>query len=531
MNLIEIFTKTFKNYANKDALISSSTSLAYKQLDDKSQQIAFYLIGQGIGEEDVVTIETDSKLEAIIMIMGVIRAGAAYCVIPNDYPDYRKEQMRQKVKVKWTLSDLNMLEEEPLPMLYEPRERNDNSLLYVIFTSGSTGEPKAVAIEDKAITKIVNHEPFYQGEVIGQLAPLEFDASIYEVLGGLLNGLTLRLISKDESLDFDVLPSLLEEVDSIFLTTRLFNLYVDECVECFDHLSLVLTGGERCSVSHMNAVAKHCKVLHVYGPTETTVFATKYEVKGNEREIPIGRLFDTGTYLLLDENNEEVRNGQEGELLISDSGLMRGYIGDESANHKVFFHNATNQRFYRTGDIVFENLDKQIIYVERKDRQVKISGYRIELGEVEKCAYEFGLQKDCLANYDGKRLNLFIKDNINMEDFRQFLKSRLPHYMIPIVKVVDIIPMNANGKSDIKAMNELNPADSNIDHEIITVIKKVLDKDVSMEQTFLELGGDSIKAMEIIWELGSKGYPLDLNMLFSRTLGEIVDNVASVAKG
>ncbi|MBD3920889.1 non-ribosomal peptide synthetase [Paenibacillus sp. PR3] len=541
MDLLARLSNVFHTHTDQAAIVSTEVSLTYAQLDSITQQVAAGLNRQGIGTENVVTIETSSKLEAILLLLGVVRAGGAYCVIPEDYPDHRKQLMRAKVGAVATLRGLKEtgvawpLHQEVAAAIAEaeaaeaspkaqpdatglPVERREDSLLYIIFTSGSTGEPKAVAIEDRAIWKIVDHKPFYAGQVIGQLAPLEFDASIYEIFGGLLNGMTLRMISKDESLDFDEMPSLFEQLDSVFLTTRLFNLFVDEMPEQFGKVKLVLTGGERCSIQHLHTAARYCQVWNVYGPTETTVYATKYEVKGDETEVPIGRLFDQGRYLIVDEQGNAAPRGEQGELCISDSGLMRGYIGDEAANVRVFLIQE-GRRYYRTGDLVLENEQGDIVYIERKDRQVKISGYRIELGEVERCARAFGLTKDCLAHYDGKRLYLFVTDQIDLEELRLHLRSRLPEFMIPTVKVVDQIPMNSNGKTDTKAIQAAQTSGG----EVLATINRVLNGEAVLDKTFLDLGGDSIKAMEIIWQLGGKGYQLDLDMLFSRTIGEIVE--------
>ena len=539
MDLLARLSNVFLTHSDQAAIVSTEVSLTYGQVDSITQQVAAGLTRQGIGAENVVTIETSSKLEAILLLLGVVRAGGAYCVIPEDYPEHRKQLMRTKVGAAaslrgleeagaaWPLNqeaagavaDVDSSVVEPKAAAL-PVERREDSLLYIIFTSGSTGEPKAVAIEDRAIWKIVDHKPFYAGQVIGQLAPLEFDASIYEIFGGLLNGMTLRMISKDESLDFDEIPSLFEQLDCVFLTTRLFNLFVDEMPEQFGKVKLVLTGGERCSIQHLHTAARYCQVWNVYGPTETTVYATKYEVKGDETEVPIGRLFDQGQYLIVDEQGNAVPRGEQGELCISDSGLMRGYIGDEAANARVFLIQE-GRRYYRTGDLVFENEQGDMVYIERKDRQVKISGYRIELGEVERCARAFGLTKDCLAHYDGKRLYLFVTDQIDLEELRLHLRSRLPEFMIPTVKVVDQIPMNANGKTDTKAIQAAQTSSG----EVFATINRVLNGEAVLDKTFLDLGGDSIKAMEIIWQLGGKGYQLDLDMLFSRTIGEIVEYV------
>ncbi|WP_338591027.1 non-ribosomal peptide synthetase [Paenibacillus sp. Y5S-9] len=531
MNVLEELEWSFNTYKEKTAIKGSSKTLTYGQLDKLTAKVASYLIRQKIANEDVVTIEAEDKLEAVILMLGVVRAGAAYCVIPQDYPDYRKNKMRTKVNGKVTLHSLNEIEKKESALQNGVQDvlgvkrtsRQGDSLLYIIFTSGSTGEPKAVAIQDRSIEKIVRQKEFYRGNVIGQFAPLEFDASVYEIFGGLLNGMTLRMVSKDDSLDFDIIPEILTEIDTVFLTTRLFNLYVEECVEDLGKLQLILTGGERASIKHLHEAAQYCNVYNMYGPTETTVFATRYKIKGDETEIPIGKMFDQGNYLILDESGIPVSHGEQGELLLSDSGLMRGYIDNDQANQKAFAY-WEGQRYYRTGDVVYEGTDGELSYIERIDRQVKVSGYRIELGEIERCAYNYGLNKECLAHFDGKRLYLFVTDMIELEPFRQHLRNILPDYMIPTVKVVDKIPMNKNGKTDMQAMNQHKDQESNSMNKVAEVITSVLQIELIMNKTFLELGGDSIKAMEVIWKLGGEGYPMDLDMLFTRTLGEIVND-------
>ncbi|MHC5269004.1 AMP-binding protein [Enterococcus sp. LJL98] len=457
MKIISQLLETINRIPEQIALVEGSRKLTYRQLDEITQQVAGYLLDKGIKKNEVVTVETADRFEAICLMLGVVRAGGAYCVIPMDYPESRKEKMRAKIHSVLQLQSLQEIREVQGKAGVINGEREEDSLLYIIFTSGSTGEPKAVGIQDKAIEKIVSHAPFYEGKVIGQFAPLEFDASIYEVFGGLLNGLTIQIVYKDDSLDTDIIPELFEELDMVFLTTRLFNLYVDECPTAFQQLSLVLTGGERGSLSHLKEAGRYCRVMHVYGPTETTVFATSYEIHGKEQELPIGRSFaDYGQLLILNEAGEAVKKtGEQGELYIHDGGLMKGYIGDPTATEKVMTR-FEGIAFYKTGDIVYQNEENELVYIERKDRQVKVSGFRIELGEIEKNAKTFGLEKDCLAHYDGKHLNLFIQDSIDLSELRTYLRSKLPGYMIPVIKKVDYIPMNKNGKTDMEAMRWAN---------------------------------------------------------------------------
>lgn len=221
----------------------------------------------------------------------------------------------------------------------------------------------------------------------------------------------------------------------------------------------------------------------MYGPTETTVFATRYRVIGDETEIPIGKMFDQGNSLILDESGIPVNRGEQGQLLLSDSGLMRGYIDNDQANEKAFAY-WEGQRYYRTGDVVYESAGGELNYVERADRQVKVSGYRIELGEIERCAYNYGLNKECLAHYDGTRLYLFVTDMIELEPFRQHLRNILPDYMIPTVKVVGKIPMNNNGKTDMQAMNRHKDQESNSVNKVAEVMTSVLQSELIMSKTF-----------------------------------------------
>ncbi|WP_191089620.1 non-ribosomal peptide synthetase [Paenibacillus spiritus] len=531
MNLLEKFDEIFAKQRESVAITGNLGHITYRRLDEWTRAIGSELRRMGLGKNDVVSVETANKLEAIVLLLGIVRSGAAYCVIPADYPEHRRTLMRSKVGAKAVLGSAEFrrltasgLAEEVLP---EPAIREEDSLLYVIFTSGSTGEPKPVAIEDRSIRKIAGHAEFYAGTVMGQFAPLEFDASVYELFGGLLNGMTLRMVDKEESLDFDLLPAILAELDTAFLTTRLFNLYVDECPEALSRLELILTGGERGSADHLKRAARSSRVLHVYGPTETTVFATRYAVRGDETEIPIGQSFDGGRLLVLNEEGVPAVPGQPGELVIADSGLMRAYIGEPEANEKAILV-IGGVRYYRTGDSVYEDRDGNLVYVERRDRQVKIAGYRVELGEIERCAQAYGLRRDCVAHYDGSRLILLITDDVEPEGLRSHLKSRLPHYMIPSVKYAAQVPMNGNGKTDAKALTAIREeaeAAADAGTDILGVVEKVLRSPVVPDKTFLDLGGDSIQAMEIIWELGGKGYELDLDLLFRCTLEEIVDHV------
>jgi non-ribosomal peptide synthetase component F/acyl carrier protein len=510
MELASRLLSCLQKNREKIALFDSYQKVSYEVLLKKASIVAKYLLEKGVKQDSIVFIEGSNNIDTIFLIVGTILSGAAFSVIPDDYPKERKMYMSKLVSPFITLNDRDILKYKPMQLASMEVKRNENSLLYIIFTSGTTGKPKAVAIEDKNIPKIIENKLLYKGNVIAHLAPLQFDASMYEILGGLMNGMTIRVLNKSEILDLKQVKNFLPQIDTIFLTTALFNLYVDECPDELKKVKLILTGGEKASIYHMRKIAPYTSLYNMYGPTETTIFATAYHVQGQENEVPIGSMFE-GEYKIL----SKTKDVREGELIISDTGVMRGYYKDVNKSQEVLL-NVDGKVFYKTGDLVKVDENKQLVYVDRIGRQVKILGYRVELDEVERMAHNCGLKKHCVALKYKNKLGLVITEKFSDVELKRLMNQKVPSYIVPkIIKQIDSIPMTPNGKTDLSKLEEKLILQDMFDHALGN-------RNIDFERSFFENGGDSLAALKLIWLLNEKGKELDFDGLNSTTVGELL---------
>lgn len=407
--------------------------------------------------------------------------------------------------------------------------RRPDQLAYVIFTSGSTGEPKAVEITDRGLVNLATQPGIYPGEVIAHTAALQFDACIYEILGGLLNGMTIQVVELDDLLDRSRVRHALHAVDTLFVTTAVFNLLADRSPEVFDDLQLVLFGGERVSPRHVRNVLPRCRVIHVYGPTETTVFATSYEIGDvlPGEDVPIGRAMQNMCTHVLDETGDPVNGADPGELVVGGPGLMRGYRDEPDITERsmITLHGAPH---YRTGDLV-TSAEGAMTFIGRRDRQVKVKGYRIDLAEIERVATDFvcinGRRSTATAVTDKGIVRLFISGCSDLSALRHHLREVLPSYTVPVVTPVGAIPLTRNGKTDTGALlefaREMTPG-----QERARELFAALVPTGTPSSTFLDLGGDSLSAMNAVWQLDDQGVVVDMGDLLTRPLEEVLSNVA-----
>ncbi|MCU1535712.1 MAG: hypothetical protein JWP82_63 [Humibacillus sp.] len=532
MNLTRRLETAVTQHGSSVILRSATARWTGAELDATTRAVAAGLRRHGVGTDDVVELHTDDHTEAIVLMVAVLRAGAAFCVVPPTYPEARVERIRERIKpaaVLTSVADGRALGGEATDEL---PERAPDALAYVIFTSGSTGDPKAVEITDGNLLFLADQPTLYPGEVIAHAAALQFDACIYEILGGLLNGMAVAVVDYDDLLDRHSVARSLAGVDILFVTTQVFNLIADRAPEAFDRLQLVLFGGERVSPRHVAQVAGRCRVVHVYGPTETTVYATWHEVTGVEAgaDVPIGRALAGGCIHVLDEQGEPVPEGGTGELVVGGGGLMRGYRGqpEATAAATTTVHGATH---YRTGDLVVLAADDVVTYVGRRDRQVKISGYRVDPAEVEDVALELlraeGRSARAVAVPDQGKLRLFVTGCTDVRSLRAHLRQQLPRHLVPVVTPVGGIPLTPNLKTDVGRLLDLAHGMSPAQERAREVFAGLVDAEQARETaTFIDLGGDSLAAMDAVWRLDEMGVVLDMTGLLTRPLEEVLRDVA-----
>ncbi|MEW9702943.1 amino acid adenylation domain-containing protein, partial [Paenibacillus sp. SI8] len=427
-------------------------------------------------------------------------------------------------------------------------------LAYVIYTSGTTGKPKGNLTTHRNIVRVVkdtNYIEIGEQDIVLQLSSYAFDGSTFDLYGALLNGAKLVLVSKDNFLEMEKLSQLIEQerISVMFITTALFNVLVDVNIEALRSLRKVLFGGERASVSHVRKALGFLgagKLIHVYGPTETTVFATYYpvdELAENAVSLPIGRPISNTAAYIVGSGGTLNPIGVSGELWIAGDGVARGYLNRPDVTAEKFIDNpfAQGERMYRTGDLARWLPDGNIEFMGRIDDQVKIRGYRIELGEVEAqlLNVEGVLAATVIAREDEQGQKhlcaYFVPDReLTISDLRSVLSQELPGYMVPAYFVqLDELPLTVNGKVDRKALpaperdmqtgvdyaEPRTPAE----HALVSVWQSVLGiKQVGIKDNFFDLGGDSIKSIQVSSRLLQAGYKLQMKDLFQHpTVAEL----------
>ena len=407
------------------------------------------------------------------------------------------------------------------------------SLAYVMYTSGSTGRPKGVMVENRAIVRLVRHTNFCNfgtDEVFLQFAPVSFDASTLEIWGPLLNGGKLVIMPPQATSLEDLGRTIRGHgVTTLWLTSGLFNLMVEQRLEDLAPLRQLLAGGDVLSPRHVRAVLESlpdCRLINGYGPTENTTFTCCHTMRHGDRvpeSIPIGKPISNTQVYILDEEMNPLPPGQTGELYAAGDGVARGYLNNPEATTEKFvpdpFAPSENERMYRTGDLARWREDGVIEFLGRIDTQVKVLGHRIEPGEVEavlrmnKDVSQICVVADSGENGSRRLVAYYVAANPSgpsPSDLRKFLAGKLPHYMVPALFVpLKALPLSPNGKVDRVALpapvavasGESSPADAPatlLEKALGDLWQRILRVDrVGPDDNFFDLGGDSLMIVAV----------------------------------
>jgi amino acid adenylation domain-containing protein len=548
----QLFEEQVERSPDAVAVVFEGEQLTYRELNARANQLAHYLQTLGVGSEVLVGICMERSLEMVVGLLGILKAGGAYVPLDPAYPRERLAFMLEDTQTPVLLTKARLVESLPQhqarvvcldtdwEVIARQSEENPTSsvlpdnLAYIIYTSGSTGKPKGVAVPHKAVNRLVfntNYINLQPLDVVAQVSNCSFDAATFEILGALLNGARLVVITKDVALSPKEFADQLREqgITVLFLTTALFNLLAREVPSAFSSVQHLLFGGEAVELKWVKEVLKNGspqRLLHVYGPTESTTFTTWYlvqDVPEGAITIPIGCPISNTQVYLLDEKLQLVPIGVPGELYVGGDGLARGYLNRPDLTAQKFiknpFSNESGSRLYKTGDLARYLPDGNIEYLSRIDHQVKIRGFRIELGEIEAV----------LSQHPGVRETVVIaKENIagdkqlvayivphqepvpTNSDLRRFLKEQLPEYMVPSAFVtLESLPLTPNGKVDRRALPEpeLRPEleltfvapRTPIEEMLASTWACVLGiEQVGVHNNFFELGGHSLLATQVI---------------------------------
>jgi len=489
--------KITEKYPDKQAFIDEKRKMTFKEVRTEAEKIAMSLMAKEYFKRPIA-IFLDKQVECIPAFMGAAYSGNFYTPLDTKMPAARVEKIINTLKPAAIITD-GAHEEETRKfagnseiLLYEKMMKNsvdreqieavgkriiDTDILYVLFTSGSTGSPKGAALSHRAMVSYVEWgaEIFnLRAEtVFGNQTPFYFIMSTFDIYQTLRNGCTMYIIPK---MLFSFPMKLLEYMEERRVNTVCWVPSVLCLIANFKalpelHLSelkTVIFGGEVMPAKQLNMWRKEypqVKFVQTYGQTEMTETCVYYEVNrelDDSEPVPIGKPCEPMDILVIGDDDKEVGDGEIGELCGRGPFLASGYYNDPEKTAEVFVQNPLNSSYpeyiYRTGDLVRYNERGELIYVSRKDFQIKHMGHRIELGEIEAAASLVdGIDMNCCL-YDGRRrrIILFYVGEATDTDIHRSLQSLLPAYMLPHKsKKLDKMPLNLSGKIDRKKLKEL----------------------------------------------------------------------------
>jgi amino acid adenylation domain-containing protein len=583
-----MLSEAFIRFCDLPAIEYNNTQISYRELDYRSEAIACKLAAKGIKKGAFIAVLLENKIELIATLIGILKAGCVFIPLDPLHPVKRMEVMLQSTDTRYLLIDkpnyqllAHLFKEQggeieaivkdesqtqESPMFSRPEvEYHPEDAIYIYFTSGSTGRPKAVLGMNKSLAHFINWEietlkidiPWR----VSQFTSPSFDASLRDFFVPLCSGGTVCIPqSREQILNSASLINWIENsrINLIHCTPSLFRIFNLKSLspEHFPNLKYVLLAGERIHPPELEnwfvTFGERIQLVNLYGPTETTMVKTFYFIKKADtktQSISIGKPMKGSRIIILDEHMNPCGEGTTGEIYIRTPYRTLGYYNDPELNHQKFLVNPftgdPKDLIYRTEDLGRLLPDGNLEFLGRIDRQVKIRGNRIELAEVEAKLLKYEPVKEAVVldreNTGGlKYLCAYVTadQEVKVDELRGFLKKELPDYMIPSFFIqLEKIPLTANGKADWRLLPEPSganiiseeylPPRNSLEQELVQVWQQVLGIDkIGINDNFFNLGGDSLKIVQVIARLAS--IQLEIKDLFLRPtimeLSEMIQN-------
>jgi amino acid adenylation domain-containing protein len=528
------------------------TTISYADLNARANQLAHYLQQGGIGPESVVGLCLEHSAEMFVALLGTIKSGAAYVALDPAHPADRLAYVLSDTAAPVLISQGKLADLIPAgfagqrlwidddwdqiatcPAANPIRRGGAGNLIYVAYTSGSTGRAKGVMVTHRNVINFMHWAvgAFRAEEGSGSpmLGSIAFDLSLPNFLLPFVSGRTVTLLPASEPLA--ALATLLRQrhdFSTLKLTPGQLDILRRSLPDGSVHsVNTLVVAGDVLRpelVSAWRHIAPGARVINECGPTETVVGCCVYEVPedlAGQKSVPVGHAVANTQLYVLDEYLNPLPPGVCGELYVAGHGVSRGYLSRPGLTAERFLPNPFGQageRMYRTGDVMKWRADGELEFVGRTDCQVKIRGYRVELGEVEQCLLRHPAvaQAAVLTRTDSagtQQLLGFLTakpgTSVDLADVRAYAMRQLPDYMIPgMLTVLGAMPVNSNGKIDIRALAALEPTlppaldftppQTAVEKAVAEIWQQVLGVPrVGLSDDFFSLGGHSLLAVQI----------------------------------
>ena len=552
--IYEVFERIAKENQDNSAIHFRNEILTYRELKDKVDYLAEYLVKRGVKKGEIVISLFERGSKVVISMLALFKIGAIYLPLDISHPSERiifiaEDSNAVAILTTDEVANRKQLENSSVETILFPEhmeqpkgdivcsvEREDPA--YIIYTSGSTGKPKGVVVKNFGVLNMAlemkSEFGFGNDEVVQQFASVAFDASILEIMTAILNGYPLVIIPEEYKLDPNAVVDIWNEKGVTFGV--LPPVFVGEIeVERVRTLRFLKTAGEESNWNIINKWKNRVKYANGYGPTEATVWTTTWfyddKIKDGE-SIPIGKpVRNVQCYIM--QKNRLVGIGVPGELCVGGVSLAKEYLHNKEMTDSKFTQNVfrSGERMYHTGDYARWTEDGNIEFLGRIDKQVKIRGNRIELGEINNVIQKnAGIKESCVVVKkvnNEKTICAYIVENseVSISELKKEIMATLPSYMLPSYFVkIDKIPINLSGKVNEKLLPDVEQKEnsnqeremSSRELEVAKVFQTVLDNpNIGLYDGFFECGGHSIKALRAVNMLaGVVGVRVPIHYLF-----------------
>lgn len=561
--LVNLFEQSLKKNSNEIFTINGSVARTYQEIDELSNGVAQYLLSKNFGSSNVV-VHIEKSDNYIPIIIGIMKAGACFVPVEAKFSSERLQVIAEDCQASLVIIDESLSNKignqqiwiTPKNLLNKSKNKVNLSepqkSAYIIYTSGSTGKPKGVVVWHQTIcNNMLWRAKFYQmnkNDSVLQLASYSFDSSLAEILPIMISGGSVIFFDESDRLDIDLLSNLVENHQISLITTTpsfydafLIYLEADSSLHLLKSIRCVTLAGEETSLALLQKHQKlfpETSLVNEYGPTENSICGTVFRFE-NEN-VSIGKPIGNNKIFVWNKNNQVCPPGVLGQLVIAGSGVTAGYLNRPDLTEKSFLVQ-NNERHYFTGDLGTWDNNGNLYFKGRIDDQVKIRGYRIELGEIKTRIDAISAIKESVVHVfndvNGKAIVAYyvvkLGTSIVANEIKETLLKFLPPYMVPTY-FIDLkeIPLNNSGKVNKKALptplqaetSESTNTEDVVEFEpprdfkeiiIAEVWEQVLNHSpIGIRENYFHLGGDSIKAIQVMGKLSAKGFIFKVPDLF-----------------